>query len=572
MLDDDKSALVRQVIANEAIFHNAHDGIICIDRHSRIVFVNRAICAMFGYADGAALMGQPVEILMNDHQAAHHGSYVRRHLAGEPVPIMNRLRRLRARHADGHLFPVDIHVAQVRIEDEPFYVAFMRDMSDVVAQEQEVHRLLYYDSLTGLPNLRSAEQYLDGYFQAGQQDSLLMAVLDIDHMRLIISTFGFEIADGVFKAVGVRLREALRDAPFFGRLTGDQYTALFEGVDPAAAHETAAAVHGRISEALSYPVDAGTARVTVSVTAGFVTVPDLAATTSLALKHGDMALAEAKRRNRGGFLLLTADKLSELSENATLAHQMRDALQMHEFFVVIQPKIDLKTGMCTAGECLIRWRRQDGSFVPPDRFIPIAEQADLISNIGQFVYREACGFLRQWRRNGNCAGCKLAVNLSPKQLEQPGFVDAALEALALLEVPASSLEFEVMETALAASPDSAIAMLQDLRAAGFEIALDDFGTGYSSLAALRFLPIDRVKLDRSFLRDFESNNESFAVVKHTIALARDLGLKVTVEGVETEITASALSLLGVDEAQGYFYSKPLPVPEFELFTRTRNSA
>ena len=563
------AALKKGLIANEAIFHNSHDGIICIDGTSTIIFVNEAVVDMFGYANEMDLVGQSVEMLMNAHQGAQHGSYVTRHMAGEDVPIMNRLRRLRARHASGHLFPVDIHVVQVEAEGAPYYVGFLRDMSEIEAKEHELHRLLYYDTLTGLPNTKSVERFLDEFFATAQDDRLMMALMGIDHMRSVNFTFGFEVGDAVFKAVGERLRRAASNAVFFGRLEGDQFVAFFD-LDGADARELAQSIDDRITEALSYPVEADQARVTVSITAGFIPIPDLAETTPLVLKHAEMIYGEAKRKQRGGHMVLTEGKLRDLSETAALTHRIRDALQLQEFFVVVQPKVDLTTGRCTAGECLIRWRQADGTFVPPAHFIPVAENADLINNIGQFVYSEACGFLKRWQADPVESQWRLAVNLSPRQLEKPAFTQSVTKVLYLLGVSARQLEFEVTETALANSPASAIAVLEELREIGFEIGLDDFGTGYSSLSALRFLPIDRVKVDRSFLKDFETERRSYDLVRNTIALAKDLGLKVTVEGVETEETAHKLSLLGVDEAQGYYYSRPVSLAEFEAFARAKS--
>jgi EAL domain-containing protein (putative c-di-GMP-specific phosphodiesterase class I) len=263
-------------------------------------------------------------------------------------------------------------------------------------------------------------------------------------------------------------------------------------------------------------------------------------------------------------LVLSSKRISELAEMAALTHRLADGLQNHELFIVVQPKIGVRNGQVTGGEVLVRWQRPDGSFVRPDLFIPAAESSGLINSIGRFVFLEGTALAQQITKSWALQR-KLAINVSPSQLYDYEFVRLVERTFKDFNVDPRAIEFEVTETAVAAFPERVKGSLKDLRALGSTIALDDFGTGQSSLTMLRDLPLDRVKLDRSFLAGLEHDDNAFKLVENSIRMMRDLGYQITVEGVETREMHDMLYALGAQEAQGYFYSKPLPVDQFMTF-------
>jgi len=554
-----KSAL----ISSGAVFHKSHDAIIAIDSSSKIVFCNGAALDCFGYNDQSALIGEPVETLMNAENAAHHKTYVARHLSGHDVPIMNQLRRIKAKKSNGQLFPIDIHVFHFQAAGERYYVAFIRDMSEVVAKEEELHQLAFFDPLTNLPNAVSFKNTIDEI--CSTDSTFIVTVLGIDWMRQINTSFGFQVGDEVIKAIVERLRAEFVNERFVGRFIGDQFVLISEIESPEQADNVLEELQERLRRLCLSPVSVSETRVKTSITAGAIVVPEMASTSTLVTKFAEMAYGDAKRHALGKVYRLRSDRLKELTFTTSLSHWLQDAIQLGEFFIVVQPKVDVKSGLSTSGEVLVRWRRSNGDMIGPDVFIPAAENTGLISAIGRYVFLETCGLLGT---SSDLAGrlSKLAVNVSPEQLEDDTFCDLVESTLKSLSIAPSSLEFEVTETSVAKSPDRVIANLKRLRDMGATIALDDFGTGQSSLTMLRSMPIDRVKLDKSFIDEIGSDERSFTLVSNAVRMMHELGYLVTLEGVENREVHDMSYALGVDETQGYFYSKPLEIEAFRSFS------
>jgi diguanylate cyclase (GGDEF)-like protein/PAS domain S-box-containing protein len=566
----DLTKLKNALISSEAIFHNSHDGIVCMGSDSKIVFANAAAAEMFGFDDISELTGEPVECLMSSDNAAVHHHYVDRHIAGESTPVMNSLRRIQAKKQSGELFPVDIHVFYFTVEGARYYAAFIRDMSEVARQEQALRDLAFADPLTGLPNVKSLEQTLRNIFSETLEKCHVISVIGIDRMRNINGSFGFEVGDEVIRTLANRFAAEFQSARFLGRLSGDQFVLVEEIASSDEVEGYLSILRNRLNELTSTPVTVKDARAKVEVTAGAIDIPNLADTPENAIKHAEMAYGDAKNSARARLLRLTRDRLQDIAYSAALTHQIRDAIQIGEFFIVVQPKIDVRSGRSNAGEVLVRWRRNDGEMISPGVFIPVAEDAGLIDAIGRFVFLEACALLRD-TRNGTGALPKLAINVSPNQLLDPEFVRLAETTFDQLSVDPSLVELEITETAVASAPHRVLEALNRLRPMGISVALDDFGTGYSSLTMLRDMPIDKVKLDKSFIDEIDRSEKSFRLVENSIRMMKDLGFTVTVEGVEAREIHDMLFALGVDEAQGFFYSKPLPVDEFSTFDLSINS-
>lgn len=566
--------LGHQLSRLEAIFHNSHDAIVTMDSGSKIVSINRTTLDVFGYDSEAELIGQPIEVLMNRNHSDRHHLYVEAHLAGRRSYIINNLRRIHARRKDGTLFPVDIHVTDYELDGERFFVGAVRDMSTVQQHEEQVHRSLFYDQLTGLPNRETLMRNLrtilapDGPLGTGGHRFLLME-LGIDQMRAINTTFGMEDGNTVIRMVGQHLERAMAPCEYFGRGSGDRFTALFEIPTNSTADTLAREAHSAMNRALAEPFEFGSARVSISVTAGGMEIPLMAKDPDVAIRYADMAYHEAKNGHRGDIYLLTPEDVAREMKTSALVHQLREALQRQEFFPVFQPKIDLESGACKGAECLIRWRTGEGELIPPGLFIPVAERADLIEGIGRFIFLEACAAIQEWQKDPALSRVKIAVNISPKQMERDNFVEFVRRSLATFEIPASALEFEITETTLANNPEDTFATVDALNAMGVSISIDDFGTGHSSLGMLRDVHASRAKVDRAFLEGVPHDEKSNKLLRNIVNLMRDMDMVVTVEGIETEDVADFVRTLRCSEAQGYFFARPMEKADFESFVRRR---
>jgi len=555
-----------------AIFQNSLEATLTADADLRITACNQAALALFGYEDVGELVGRDMSILMNDIHADRHQSRMDGPGTVVATDLLGELRRIHAKKRDGQLFPVDIHISSHIMSGKRCFVASLRDMSESQDTESQIHRSLFYDQLTGLPNRETLMRSLDAILSdriAGDARFLLLEI-GIDQMRAINSTFGMEDGNTVIKLVGQRLSHALVPCEFFGRGSGDRFSGLFEIPKGGTAIKLAKSIESQLQKALADPFEFNQARVAISVTAGGLEIPLLATESAMATRYADMAYYEAKSGHRGAVYLLTQDDVARVLKTSAMVHQIREALQRQEFFPVFQPKINLSDNSCTAAECLIRWRTENGTMIPPGLFIPVAESADLIEGIGRFIFLEACAAVQEWKSDPVLSRVKLAVNISPKQLERENFVDFVRRSLETFEIPASSLEFEITETTLVNNPKVTFATVAVLREMGISIAIDDFGTGQSSLALLRDVVANRAKVDRAFLDGVPGDEKSNRLLRNIINLMCDMDLEVTVEGVETLAVASYLKTLPCAEAQGYFFARPQEKADFERFVLDNN--
>ena len=560
-MDISPATLKAALIDSDAVFNNSHDAIIAMDSASTIVFTNDAALAMFGYAAAADLIGTRIEGLMNERHALRHAGFVARHLQGDSTPMMNNLRRIRAKRASGELFPIDINVFHIDIKKTRYYFGFIRDMSAVEEKEAQLKSIAYFDVTTELPNANSFRDFLIYLYQEDMKDDYVIAVIGVHNMKNINATYGFEVGDAVIQVVGRRLKSAMRDAAFFGRMVGNQFVAAHRLQPERTVDGHLAEIRDRAAEVGDAPIKIGDVQVRAHFTIGAITIPKLAETADLVTKHAEIAYGDAKRIAPQNVHHLSQSRLDALSFSASLTHKLVDAIRNEEFHLVLQPKVDIGASRVTGGEALLRWRRPTGEPIGPDVFVPAAENAGLIADIGRFVFIESCALLRRGATR-SLGPLKIAINASPHQLADPRFIDFVEATFADSGVDPASAEFEVTETAVAAFPERVVAGLNRLRAMGASVALDDFGTGHSSLTMLHDLPIDRVKLDRAFMANLGQSVRFEKLVENSVRMMRDMGYAVTVEGVETRDVHDFLLALGVDEAQGYFYARPLSPDAF----------
>ncbi|MBI1214956.1 MAG: EAL domain-containing protein [Alphaproteobacteria bacterium] len=435
--------------------------------------------------------------------------------------------------------------------------------------EDKIHRLAYYDGLTGLPNRTYFLEKLDDAIRhkvVEEDRHLVVMSVDLDHFKDINDTMGHEFGDKLLEAIGKRLVKALPDDAVISRASADEFT-IMAVLRPE--YPESEALVDRVFSAVSEPVSILQERFQVRVSIGVSQCPDDGAEARQIMKNADIALNRAKEEGRDTVRYYSQDFDLAVQQRFQLLRDLRAALDQNQLQLYYHPQFDLKTGMLIGAEALLRWwlpdnSRDGGYFVSPAEFIPVAEQSGLIVPIGEWVLRTACAAGREWQEKG-LPPFRLAVNLSGVQFHKADIVGLVGEVLQETQMQPHLLELEVTESVFMENMQMAIDTLNLLHRLGVELAIDDFGTGYSSLSYLRQFPIDRLKIDQSFIRNALVNQDDRMITKTIISLGHSLNLKVIAEGVETVEHEDFLKEEGCDEVQGFKYTKPLPADKFEEF-------
>jgi diguanylate cyclase (GGDEF)-like protein len=422
-------------------------------------------------------------------------------------------------------------------------------------QASENHRHARHDALTELPNRRGFFEHA-GDALAGQTSSEPCAVMiiDLDRFKEVNDTLGHHRGDLLLQAVALRIREAVRDPDVVSRLGGDEFAVLLHG----APEQTALEVARRIGAALEERFNVGGATMDIEASIGIALAPDHGSDVDGLLQRADLAMYRAKERH-DGFNVYTSELDNEQPGQMSLLGDLRRALEHHELTLHYQPKASLATGQVSHVEALVRWERPGHGLVPPSEFIPLAERTGLIKQLSGCVLDAALGQQRAWADGG--LDLSVAVNLSARNLLETDLPELVARLLADHGVPADRLILEITESAIMSDETHSVDVLSQLSELGVRLSIDDFGTGYSSLSRLRRLPVDELKIDRSFVACMDSERGDALIVQSTIELAHNLGLRVVAEGVETEAIWDRLGELGCDYAQGYFLCKPVPPGE-----------
>jgi diguanylate cyclase (GGDEF)-like protein/PAS domain S-box-containing protein len=447
-------------------------------------------------------------------------------------------------------------------------VCNMRDISERKAAEQQLLWQAFHDPLTGLPNRALFLDRLTGALARSERRGSAVAVLflDIDHFKIINESLGHEAGDGLLRSLTRRLAGALRPDDTVARFGGDEFTVLCEGVDQ---EREPMAIAERLSTALSAPFAVGEREVFLSTSIGIAVATGGNGFAETMLRDADAAMYRAKQRGRNRFELFDEAMRDRVVERLETEHALHRAVEMAQLRLHYQPIIDLGTGAIAGVEALLRWDHPALGLLPPDHFIPLAEETGLIVALGEWALREACWQVRRWEQAVRLAPAfTINVNLSVGQLSRPRLPKTVQAAIEHARIDPGRLTLEITESALMHEPEAAIATLRDLKAIGVSLCVDDFGTGYSSLSYLKRLPIDALKVDRSFVAGLDVDVEDRAITEAVVALAHTLGLGAVAEGVEDDRQLVQLRRLGCDGAQGFLFSKPMPGDETaELLSR-----
>ena len=424
------------------------------------------------------------------------------------------------------------------------------------------------DTLTGLPTRRTAaalaEQAMADARHSGKEFAVI--VLNVDRLKPINDSLGHQAGDELLLALTQRLHSALGYDTVLARLAGDEFTIIARGMRGP---RDAESVINQILEAVRTPFTIAKLDLHTSLTMGVAMFPLDGDSFDLLLRRAETALRCAKAASRGSYRFYALEMSNAADERLTLESDLRRAVDLGQLELHYQPKVDIGTNRIRSAEALVRWRHPTRGLVPPNAFIPIAEETGLIVPIGEWVLREACSQVRTWIDSG-MSPVRVAVNLSAKQFRHVDLVAVVRSALSEAQLQPGYLELELTESSVMDDAEQSAATLQMLSTMGVHISIDDFGTGYSSLSYLRRFPLDKLKIDRSFVRDLMENPDDASIVKAIISLAHNLRLRVVAEGVETAEQLSYLRELGCDQYQGFFCSPAVPAPAFEeLLERLR---
>jgi len=414
------------------------------------------------------------------------------------------------------------------------------------------------DPVTGLPNRARFMELLHREVEGAQRDfrPFVVMLMDLDQFKDVNDTLGHHVGDTLLRAVAARLQDRLRDADVFARIGGDEFGILLSGVNDADAMIAAR----MLLQSLRSPFAVAEHRLDIAASMGIVAYPDHGVDATTLIRRADVAMYQAKEKSRG-CVLYEEGMDPHSATRLQLLGQLRHALEREEFTLAYQPKVNLRDNVVCGVEALVRWQHPGGTLYMPDTFIPLLERTGLIRNLTEWLLREAFGYCRQLHR----AGCPITVsiNLSVRDLQDAHFVDIVAEQQVANQVDPRSIVLEVTESAVMADPQHAIRVLQRLAEMEFTIAIDDFGTGYSSLAYLKKLPVGEVKIDKTFVLNMANDANDAAIVRTSIELARNLGLRVVAEGVESDDILARLREIGCDAVQGMYISRPLGKAELD---------
>ena len=440
-----------------------------------------------------------------------------------------------------------------------------RDISERKRAEEIINFQLYHDLLTQLPNRALLRDRLGLAISQAKRsgNQLALMYLDMDRFKVINDSLGHVAGDQLLQTVASRLRSCLRDSDTLARVGGDEFNLL---VPEVTGRVDAIRLVEKVLTNLKAPIFIDGVEVFVSFSIGIALFPDDGETMDTLIKHADIAMYHVKRQGKDGYEFFSNNMKGTADQHLSLDTGLRRAIDEQQLQVYFQPQIDLQSGMVSGMEALLRWKHPEAGNISPTEFIPVAEENGLINEIGMWVLDAGCAELSKWRKAGHDQ-LKLAVNVSSKQLAQPDFEHQVFSTLTKHGIPGSALELEITENVLIQDMDQVIHKLRQLHADGICIAVDDFGIGYSSLGYLQSLPLSTLKIDRSFVSGIRATSSRNSIVTAIIAMAKELGLGIIAEGVETEVQHQQLKRLGCPHAQGFLFSRPMPREQAGLFLK-----
>lgn len=541
----------------DGIYSSVPDIIIIIDKHALIADCNRSLTNLLGFKKEALLGSSIVSLFAKPEKAREMIEEIklRRKIVGREIELCT---------GAGESIPFSISLSTLHSNDDSdnLIILVAHNIAKRKEDEQKMLELAYNDYLTGLPNRKLFFDRCDQAIAAAKRRNtrLSLLFLDLDHFKDVNDTLGHHFGDLLLQAMSERLSKIIRSSDTFARLGGDEFALLCTSTSTP---QHAEIIAKKILALLDKPFIIEDKEIFTSASIGIVIFPEDGSSSSMLLKNADLAMYSAKGQGRKSFNFFSDEMNLKAQERSTIEDGLRHAMESDQILLHYQPQIDLQTGKIFGVEALCRWLHPELGYIAPDRFIPVAEQTGMIRPLGEFVLNTACRQCAEWHKQG--FPLSVAVNVSIAQLLHPDFPNKVAAALQHTDLSPEYLELEITESLLMDSAEKSINILSQLKSIGVKIAIDDFGTGYSSLSYLNKLSLDRIKIDKSFVREIIARDDATAIVRAIIAIGHSLGLKVIAEGVETEDEQNILSHLACDEAQGYFYARPMAASDVWQF-------
>src|SRR5882724_1530839 len=553
MLDRRSSTeLHQQKVLLDSAIGNMSQGLCMFDAEGRILLFNDRYREMMDRT-GMPLQGRMLIDVLQDQKS--YGKW-----DGDPDEFFNMVVTA-AKAGETLTRVVTRNGRSIRVVDQPKkgggWVATFEDITEWQQAQEQISHMARHDALTNLPNRTLFREQLEKALRlAKRSDQLAVFCLDLDHFKEINDTLGHPVGDALLREVARRLGECVTEHDTVARLGGDEFAIVqfCSDCDPSAVSLLAS----HIVEKIAAPFDIGGHQLVVGVSIGISLAPEDGKNPDELLKKADLALYRAKADGRGTYRFFETGMDARAQARRVLELDLRAALQRKEFEVYYQPIRDVASDEVVAFEALVRWNHSLRGMISPVNFIPLAEETGLIVQLGDWVLRQACTDAAGWPRDVD-----VAVNLSPVQFKNPNLVLSVKAALLASNLPAHRLELEITESVLLQNSETTLAVLHELRGFGVRISLDDFGTGYSSLSYLRSFPFDKIKIDRSFVTDLATREDSMAIVRAVTGLGKSLGIVTTAEGVETDAQFDLLRREGCTQAQGFLFSRPRPAADVE---------
>ncbi|WP_338620624.1 EAL domain-containing protein [Paludibacterium sp. THUN1379] len=557
----------RSLLLAETVFESTREGIMITDGDGLIQSVNPAFCRITGYATDE-VVGKSPSVLSSGKQPPGFYQHFWHCLLSEgrwQGEVINR-------HKDGSLYTEHLSVTAVTGEEGQahYFVGVFSDITQSKQTEARLKFLASHDALTGLANrLLFTERLQEALEQAATNEiSLALLYVDLDRFKLFNDTLGHKAGDELLTRVADTMQDLMPEGSLCGRLAGDEFVVLIPEIESV---QQVACQAQNLLDALSGERMVAGHDVFVSASIGISLYPADGRSAQGLLANADAAMVRAKECGKNTFQFYAGDMNARALERLSLESALRRGLAQDELELWYQPKVDLSSGELCGAEALIRWRHPERGLVPPDEFIPIAEDSSLIINIGEWVLHTACGHMRRWRDAGLPAG-RIAVNVSGRQFKYGSIVDTVRQSLQRFDLPSECLELEVTESVAMDEGEAMTDVLQQLKQLGVYLSIDDFGTGYSSLSYLKRLPVQGLKIDRSFIMDLHADSDDVAITRAIISIAHSLGLDLVAEGVERPEQRDFLIAQGCHAGQGYFYSRPMTAEAFESLLRREGRA
>jgi diguanylate cyclase (GGDEF)-like protein/PAS domain S-box-containing protein len=551
----DSDAKLQQAVQ---IIKHTMEGVLITDSQGMIDSVNPAFTEITGYCEDEIIDRHPRILISNRHAPEFFDAVWRevRETGSWRGETWNQRK-------NGEIYPAWMTISCVKDDHENIvhYVAVFSDITSIKQTQSQLEHLAHHDSLTNLPNRLLFEDRLEHAIAQAKRQKRQLAVLflDLDRFKNINDSLGHAMGDELLKEVAARLQNILRDDDTAARLGGDEFTVLVENIeDPS----QAAVVASKIQEKFKAPFRIAGRELHITTSIGISIYPEDGKDVADLTKNADAAMYQAKEQGRNSYRYYTVELTRTAFERLLLETELRGALRQEQLLLYYQPQISLHNGEMTGAEAVLRWHHPRLGIIPPARFIPLAEESGLIHEIGSWVLQEACEQTRYLHQQGLFHG-RMAINLSVRQIMQTDLILRFEQIIGESGCPPDMLQLEVTEGIFMGQMKHSVPVLDVFKKLGVSIAIDDFGTGYSSLSYLKQLPIDKLKIDRSFIRDMPHDSDAVAITQAIVSLGKNLGLRITAEGIETMAQQALLQKMGCQEGQGYLYSPPVPAETFE---------